>query len=280
MAPRFPLYLWRKAAEPRWAIAHEETLQARARGGLAIISRPGRRRLQLEIVCKSRTAQKLVSEFGGRGKKLPRDWLKRFARAQESRPLKIGKRLLIFNVGGTSASRVSRHKGRSHIFIPAGAAFGTGDHATTALSLRLLEQLTRQWNAGWSIVDLGTGSGILALSAKCLGAEHVVAIDLDPVAISTAKTNAQLNNIDNVDFRVGNLRRWKPAHTIDIVTANLFSELLIEILPKIKRGRWLILSGVLRDQEKEFIYALRRNKIDIVQVRRRGKWVAVLAKTI
>jgi ribosomal protein L11 methylase PrmA len=130
---------------------------------------------------------KLVSEFGGRGKKLPRDWLKRFARAQESRPLKIGKRLLIFNVGGTSASRVSRHKGRSHIFIPAGAAFGTGDHATTALSLRLLEQLTRQWNAGWSIVDLGTGSGILALSAKCLGAEHVVAIDLDPVAISTAK---------------------------------------------------------------------------------------------
>jgi len=219
--------------------------------------------LQLEIVCKSRTdAQKLVSEFGGRGKKLPRDWLKRFARIYETRPLKIGKRLLIFNLGGTSAARLSRHKGRSHIFIPAGGAFGTGDHATTALSLRLLEQLTRQWNAGWSIVDLGTGSGILALSAKCFGAEHVVAIDLDPVAISTAKTNAQLNKIDNV------------------VTANLFSQLLIEILPKLKRGRWLILSGVLRDQEKEFIYALRRSKIDIVQVRRRGKWIAVLAKTI
>ena len=269
-------------AEPRWTIAHEETLQARARGGLAIISSPGRRRLQLEIVCKSRTdAQKLVSEFGGRGKKLPRDWLKRFARANETkRPLKIGKRLLIFNVGGTPASRVSRHKGHSHIFIPAGAAFGTGDHVTTALSLRLLEQLTRQWNAGWSIVDLGTGSGILALSAKCLGAEHVVAIDLDPVAISTAETNAQLNKIDNVDFRVGDVRRWKPAHRIDIVTANLFSQLLIEILPKLKRGRWLILSGVLRDQEKEFIYALRRSKIDIVQVRRRGKWSAVLAKTI
>jgi ribosomal protein L11 methyltransferase len=108
----------------------------------------------------------------------------------------------------------------------------------------------------------------------------VVAIDLDPVAISTAKTNAQLNKIDDVDFQLGDLRCWKPAHRVDIVTANLFSQLLIEILPKIKRGRWLILSGVLRDQEKEFIYALRRNKIDIVQVRRRRKWVAVLAKTI
>lgn len=148
------------------------------------------------------------------------------------------------------------------------------------MSLRILEQLTRQRSAGWSIVDLGTGSGIFALAAKRFGARRVVGIDIDPVAISTAKANARLNKIDNIDFRVGDLRRWKPARKIDIVIANLFSELLIEILPKLKRSRWLILSGVLRAQEKEFVRDLRRNQIDIVELRRGGKWIAVLAKTI
>jgi ribosomal protein L11 methyltransferase len=273
------MYLWRKAAESPWVIAREETLQARAQGGLAIISRPGRKRLLLEIACKSRMhAERFVRDFGGQIEKLSRDSLKRFARVQDTKPLNIGKRLLISRKGYFQiASAVGKPP---LLVIPAGAAFGTGDHATTAMSLRLLEQLTRPWNIGWSIVDLGTGSGILALSAKCFGAERVVAIDVDAVAISTARTNARLNKIDNVDFRVGELRQWKPARTIDIIIANLFRELLIEILPKLRRSRWLILSGVLRAQEKEFVRALRRHKIDIVEVRRRGKWIAVLAKTI
>jgi ribosomal protein L11 methyltransferase len=275
------MYLWRKTTAPHWLSAREKILGARARGKLAIIARPDRKRLQLEVACLSRVeSQKLVQEFGGHAEKLSPHWLKRSARVNETKQLKIGRRLLISRKSDFQIPKAFGIGKQALLVIPASTAFGTGDHATTALSLRLLEQLTRQWNAGWSIVDLGTGSGILALSAKCFGAEHVVAIDLDPVAISTAKTNAQLSKIDNVDFRVGDLRRWKPAHRIDIVTANLFSQLLIEILPKLKRGRWLILSGVLRDQEKEFIYALRRSKIDIVQVRRRGKWSAVLAKTI
>jgi ribosomal protein L11 methylase PrmA len=88
--------------------------------------------LQLEIVCKSRTdSQKLVREFGGRGKKLPRDWLKRFARAQESRPLRIGKRLIILR----SQPKREADSFPYSLIIPAGEAFGTGDHATTAMSL-------------------------------------------------------------------------------------------------------------------------------------------------
>src|SRR6185503_7295831 len=79
------------------------------------------------------------------------------------------------------------------LIIPAGAAFGTGDHATTAMSLRMMERLTRDWRAGWSAVDLGTGSGILALAAKRFGASRVAGIDLDPMAIATAKENARLN---------------------------------------------------------------------------------------
>lgn len=147
------------------------------------------------------------------------------------------------------------------------------------MSLRLLETLTRKVKPK-VVVDLGTGSGILALAATCFGASHVLAIDVDPTAISTAKANARLNKIDSVDFRIGDIRLWKFSRTIDIVTANLFSELLIEILPKLRRASWLILSGILREQEKNFIRALRRNTIDIAEVRRRGKWIAILAQQL
>jgi ribosomal protein L11 methyltransferase len=272
------MYLWRKLVEPRWLSAHENILRARSRSRLAIVSRPGRKRLQLEIACTSRNlSRKLIEEFGGRTEKWPRDWLKRFADLHKSKPLKIGKRLLISNNRETLASRQSEHEGRSNILIPASAAFGTGEHATTAMSLRVLERLTRKWEKGWSLADLGTGSGILALAAKRLGAGRVIGIDIDPKAISIAKANARLNKIGNIDFRLGDLRKSKPAGRTDIVAANLYSELLIEMLPKLKRGDCLILSGVLRSQENEFLRVLRKNSIGIVKLNRRGKWIAVLA---
>jgi ribosomal protein L11 methyltransferase len=281
------MYLWRRPATPQWWSEHEEILHGRAGAKLAVIEQPNRKRLQIELASKSRQElRELARQFGGRIEKLPRDWLNRFAKNQKAKPLKIGRRLVVLNVGGTSVSRLltgsarSRHRGPSHIVIPAGVAFGTGEHATTAMSLRLLERLTRNWEPGWSIVDLGTGSGILALAAARLGAKCVLGLDNDPLAISTAKKNARLNKIDNVDFRLADVRRWKLAPKIDIVTANLFSELLVQILPKLKRSRWLILSGILRDQEADFMRALKRNKIDIVQMRRRGKWVALLAQKL
>ena len=166
------------------------------------------------------------------------------------------------------------------LVIPASAAFGTGGHATTAMSLRLLERLTRDWKNSWSLADLGTGSGILALAAESFGAGRVVGVDVDPKAISVAKANARLNKIDNVDFKFGDLREWKFWAGRDIIAANLYSELLIEILPNLKRSNWLILSGVLRMHEDKFFHALRRNKIEIVKVNRRGKWIAVLAKAL
>ncbi|HZR04368.1 MAG TPA: 50S ribosomal protein L11 methyltransferase [Candidatus Udaeobacter sp.] len=254
-----------------------------------IISRPGRKRLQLEIACTSRTvSRKLIEEFGGRAEKWPRDWLNRLVDVGRSKPLKIGKRLLISNAvsaGGASSSArlqmiaTARSPALcvSLLVIPASAAFGTGEHATTAMSLRLLECLTRKWKGGWSLADLGTGSGILALAAKYLGAGRVIGLDIDSKAISIAKANARLNKIDNVDFRVGDLRKWKPTGGRDIVAANLYSELLIEILPKLKRCNWLILSGVLRSQEAKFLRVLRQNNIEIANVKRRGKWIAVLA---
>ncbi len=281
------MHLWRKLAEPRWLSAHENILQARSRGSLVIISRPGRKRLQLEIACTSRDdSRKLVEDFGGRTEKWPRDWLKRFADAEKKKPLRIGARLVIASsrvraqccsVRCLPAHTTARIENPRLLVIPASAAFGTGEHATTAMSLRFLERLTRKWEKGWSLADLGTGSGILALAAKRFGAGRVVGIDIDPKAISIAKANARLNKIDNVDFRLGDLRKWNPTDTKDVVAANLYSELLIEVLPKLRRCNWLILSGVLRTQEDKLLRVLGRNNTEIVNVKHRGKWIAVLA---
>jgi ribosomal protein L11 methyltransferase len=178
------------------------------------------------------------------------------------------------------------------LVIPAGAAFGTGEHMTTAMSLRTLESLTRKRlvrgaqcgtrgrvpDKEFSLLDLGTGSGILALAAARFGAKRIIAIDHDPIAIATAKENARRNKIEQVDFRVADVRKWKFPERIDIITANLFSELLIEILPKLKCAEWLILSGVLREQEHRLVCALKINRIDVVEMRRRGKWIAILAR--
>ena len=111
------------------------------------------------------------------------------------------------------------------------------------------------------------------LAAKRFGAGRVIGIDIDPTA------NARLNKIDNADFQLADVRRCKSATGWDIIGANLYSELLIEILAKLRRSNWLILSGVLHTREKEFLRALRRKNIAIIKVNRRGKWIAMLANS-
>jgi len=278
------MYLWRRQASETWWRDNAEELRTVAGDRLAIIEQAGRRRLQFEVVSSSRVGLlNLAKQFGGRVEKLPRDWLKRFSRGQKTEPVRIGKRLIVLRPQKDREASSFPY----NLIIPLGAAFGTGEHATTAMSLRMLEKLTRRWRPGWSIIDLGTGSGILTLAACLLGARRVIGIDNDPVAISTAKENARLNRIRAVQFRVSDVRRWRsPSKSflrrsgygdrVDIIIANLFSELLIEILPKLKVARWMILSGILRNQESDVTHALMRHKIDILQVRRRGKWVAIL----
>jgi ribosomal protein L11 methyltransferase len=270
------MFFWRKFAEFRWLKAHEDLLQAHAHGQLVIVRRPERKRLELEIVCRSRSdASALLKEFGGRIKALPRNWLERFARG-DAKPIKIGKRLIVVR----SINELQRCSVRNPalLVIPASLAFGTGDHATTAMSLRFLEQLTRRWKRGWSLVDLGTGSGILALAAKRFGAGHVTGIDNDPAAILVAKSNARLNKIRGATFQLGDVHRWNPAQKTDVITANLYSGLLIEMLPKLSGSDWLILSGILRSQKHEFVRALQRNHLDVIDMKRRGKWMAFLTR--
>jgi ribosomal protein L11 methyltransferase len=282
------MFVWRKRAGAGWLAANEVALREIAGRRLAIVSKPAHKNAIAEIVSPTCfELKKIRTRFGGVIEKLPRNWLRKFLRGKKPRPLKIGKRLVI--VSSTANRRMKRT-----LLIPAGAAFGTGEHVTTAMSLRMLESLTRKSVARgaqcgtrgrgrspgkeFSLLDLGTGSGILALAAARFGAKRIIAIDHDPIAIATAKENARRNKMEQIDFRVADVRRWKFPARIEIITANLFSELLIETLPKLKSARWLILSGVLREQEFQLLRALNRHGISVVETRRRGKWIAVLAR--
>jgi ribosomal protein L11 methyltransferase len=147
------------------------------------------------------------------------------------------------------------------------------------MSLRLLEQVTRRLTNDWRMLDAGTGSGILALAGKRFGAGDVVGIDNDPLAISTAKQNARCNRIRGVKFVTGDIAK-NITGKYDIITANLYSELLVSLLPQFRKNLaaqgHLILSGVLRKQEPQLLRALKSNAFQIHTIRRRGKWIALL----
>ena len=274
------MYLWWKFSGPRWAQDNEELLQTRASGALAVIEQPGRSRVRFEICCRNyRAAKKLLSEFGGKIEPLPRDWLQRALRGQKAEPLRIGRRLVIFNGGEDPVTRRSP-RACPLLIIPAAAAFGTGQHATTAMCLRLLEEATRGWKDDWRMLDAGTGTGILALAGRCFGAQEVLAIDNDSRAITTAMQNARANAIRGVRFALGDAKQITDRRKFDVITANLFSELLLAALPlwktRLRKNGLMILSGVLRDQESELLRVLRANRLEIMNVRRRGKWVALI----
>jgi ribosomal protein L11 methyltransferase len=264
------MYLWRKYATEDWLREQSGALIARHGDALAIVERPGKRTLVQVVAQKHRPVLDLQREFGGKVEKLPADWLQQFAKRARVRPLRIGSRL-----------RLGPAPGPNTIAIPAETAFGTGEHATTAMCLRMLERVTRSFPPGWSMLDAGTGTGILAIAGSRFGAKRVVAVDNDPVACSIARRNARANGVRKIAFLTGDVSRQRLRGKFDVITANLFSEILIAAMPV-----WLrhlapngsqIFSGVLRSQERALNTALRRNGCRATEIKRRGKWIAVLA---
>jgi ribosomal protein L11 methylase PrmA len=163
------MYLWRKRATAHWFAANQATLSSRARENLTIIEFPRHKRLCLEAACSSkRDAQALIRQFGGHVEKLSRNWLKRFSSQQKTRPLKIGNRLVISNAEGP----LTRHRRSSHLCIPAGAAFGTGKHVTTAMSLRLLAEVIRLGGAHAPRVRANAPSRSRTSDLRCNSTSH------------------------------------------------------------------------------------------------------------
>jgi ribosomal protein L11 methyltransferase len=270
------MYIWRKRVTTAWLEQRSEDLVRRFGTALAIIEQPGKARTLVEVSCeRGKEALRVQRELGGTIEKLRVDWLEQMAKRNRANPLRIGSRLIV------SRTRTQKVKAARTIVIPAEAAFGTGEHATTAMCLRMLERITRKRISAWSMLDAGTGSGILAIAASCLGANRIIAIDNDPLASAVAKRNAAANDVHNIQFRTGDVLKQTFPGKFDIITANLYSEILITALPAWKRALAadgsLILSGILRSQEPTITTALGRNGFAVRETRRRGKWIALLA---
>jgi ribosomal protein L11 methyltransferase len=268
------MIVWQRRASAAWLRKNETRLRQLADSSLAIISQPGRTRSLLEVSCDRRgLSRQLMREFGGSSRRLPNDWWRSFSPTHP--PIRIGRRLEI--VSSTPRDLPNR----ATLVIPAADAFGTGEHATTAMSLRLLEEVTRKIGAEWRLLDAGTGTGILALAARRLGARASLGLDNDPRAVINARRNARLNRITRIKFLVADILRFKTTERYEVVTVNLFSELLIAALPALRGALLpeglLILSGILRQQSDSVLSALNLNGFRLEKKRRRGKWIALQA---
>jgi ribosomal protein L11 methyltransferase len=167
---------------------------------------------------------------------------------QHYRPILVGQRLLVL-----PAWLKNPHPDRIPLVLDPGMAFGTGTHPTTRLSLEAIEQ---QLQPGSQVLDLGTGSGILAIAAAKLGAKRVYGVDIDPVAIQSARENLVRNHVDHlVHLGQGSLQDCPPDVHFDLIVANILTPILLQLLEqgladRVPRGGKLILAGIL-DQQAE-----------------------------
>ena len=164
------------------------------------------------------------------------------------------------------------------IRIDPGLAFGTGLHPTTRLCLKALEGVVRR---GSRVLDVGTGSGILAIAARKLGAQRVIALDTDPEAVAAARRNFKLNGIQSgVSLRLGGLSRRRISR-MDVIAVNILSRtirtLAAELAGHLRPGGILIAAGLLEAQSGEVSAALRAAGLKMIGRRHRQGWVLLLA---
>jgi ribosomal protein L11 methyltransferase len=268
---------WRKLTSAKWEDAWIERLQFVGPTRLAVVRLPSRKSLRIEAYALTRKeAEGLLAQFGGQIR-IIKD--KPVAEPVPRKPLPIRDRLWVVD---TPASARKLASPRPTLIIPAAMAFGTGDHATTASCLRLLCDLAAAQPGAWDFLDLGTGSGILAIAARKLGARKVEGCDFDPHAVRTAKENVELNAAGPIPIRKTDVLAWTPKRTWDVVAANLFSQVLIQaseaIAKAVRPGGSLILSGILLIQEKEVIAAFKRLGFQFEAAIHKGKWVSLQAR--
>ena len=237
---------------------------------IAITEKPGAARVLLHAYPETRgEALALAQRWGGSvsGVDVGR-WLK----SGPIQPTRIGKRLEIIHekVRGRKKSTTPQ------LHVPHGVAFGSGEHATTFMLLRALA-LRGDWT-GTSVLDLGTGSGVLALAARLFGASKIVATDFDPDAVRTARENEALNfQRTRIRWQKADVKKLRPTTKYDLVLANLFSGILCEAAPQISAcvtpGGQLWQSGILSSQMEEVTAAYLGQGLQLERAVRRGKWV-------
>ena len=162
------------------------------------------------------------------------------------------------------------------IRIEPNMAFGTGTHETTQLCLAAIDE---HYRVGMSFLDVGTGTGILAIAAATMsgGDGRIVAVDVDDDAVAIARTNAEINRVSSrIEFSTGSLEAT--SGRFDLVCANLTANVIVPMLPDLLRrtGHKLILSGILGEQEEMVLKGL--PAVHSCNVSRSGEWIAVVVE--
>ena len=166
---------------------------------------------------------------------------------------------------------------RTVITLDPGMAFGTGTHETTALCLETLDGLVK---GGERVLDIGTGSGILAIAALKLGAAKAEGVDIDPMCVRTAGENAALNGVQNdLTVLVGDLSE-KATGVYDVICANIVANAIIHLVPNVpallaKHGTFLA-SGIIDTRKDEVIAAVQAAGLALREVKKKNGWVALV----
>lgn len=193
-------------------------------------------------------------------------------------PVRIGRRLLI----RPQWIAIEPAPGDIEITLDPGMAFGTGTHPTTQLCLEALERLMQPAH---DVLDLGSGSGILAIAAAKLGARKVLALDIDPIAVEATTANARANGVGaKVIAEQGSLASvLGSARRFDLAVVNILARVILQLAEQrlseiVRPGGLVICSGIIDTQLDEVEAALRRSGLLPCARRQQGDWVLVEAK--
>jgi ribosomal protein L11 methyltransferase len=189
--------------------------------------------------------------------------------------IEIGEKLAVV----PSWEKYDNPQNRTVLSIDPGAAFGTGTHATTSLCLELLQDKIK---SGVEMLDIGCGSGILALASVLLGAENAIGVDIDAQSVKTATENAEINKIsDKAKFIVGDLAD-KIDGKYEVICANIVADVIIRLLPDVDRfmteNGVLIVSGIIDIRKDDLLKAVAENGFTVVEERYKDNWCAFVLK--
>lgn len=191
---------------------------------------------------------------------------------QYYKPVRVGQKLMVV----PSWEQYQAQEGDVVITLDPGMAFGTGTHATTRLCMRLIEQYLIP---GQDMLDVGTGSGILAVTALKLGARKAVGVDIDATAVRVAGENAALNGVeDNLSVICGDLA-CDVKGSFQLITANIVADIIIRLTPDVppllKEGGTFVVSGIIDSREQDVRDALQANGFHVISSLTEGGWVAL-----
>lgn len=188
-------------------------------------------------------------------------------------PIKVGSRVVIV----PAWEKYEPEDGEIPLIMDPGMAFGAGTHETTRL---VMEQIEKYVTKDCSVLDVGTGSGILSISASLLGAGRVNAYDIDPTAVRIARENAEINGCRNISVNVSDLLSSVEPLEYDLICANIVADIIIRMSPDLFRfaheGTVFIASGILVERREEVLSAMEKTPFRLISSAEENGWCALV----